>query len=364
MSTERDPRRTVLVTAIGGGGVGEQILKALRMAGGYRIVGTDVRRTAAQYALVDVAVTLPLADDPEYLDAVLAVAIRLGVTAIFPGSEAELRALSGARSRFESAGLFLPIQPAGVIETCMDKVATAKFLTAEGFSPPRFTQVREREDLRAVDWFPVVLKPASGGGGSRDCFIAQSPRELELLGEYILASGAAMIAQEYVGTPDEEYTVGVLHDMDGNLINSIALHRRVEGQLHTRVRVPNRSGRAELGESLVISSGVSHGQLGAFPDVAGPCERIAAALGARGPLNVQCRLVAGEVRVFEINPRFSGTTSLRAMVGFNEPDLLMRRHVLGETVESRFSYDSALILRSLTEDVADGSPAIDWRSVQ
>ena len=34
--------------------------------------------------------------------------------------------------------------------------------------------------------------------------------------------------------------------------------------------------------------------------------------------------------MFEINPRFSGTTSLRAMVGYNEPDVLIRHHVLGE----------------------------------
>ena len=166
-----------------------------------------------------------------------------------------------------------------------------------------------------------------------------------------------------MGTPDEEYTVGVLHDMDGNFVNSIALRRLVQGQLHTRVRVPNRTGRKELGEELVISSGVSHGYVGEFPDVTGPCERIAAALGARGPLNVQCRLMDGEVRVFEINPRFSGTTSIRAMVGFNEPDLLLRHHLLGEELEVRFGYQSALVLRSLTEDIVADRDAVDWRLV-
>jgi len=55
-------------------------------------------------------------------------------------------------------------------------------------------------------------------------------------------------------------------------------------------------------------------------------------------VNVQCRLVDGEVVVFEINPRFSGTTSLRAMVGYNEPDVLFRHHVLGEPIEPHFPY--------------------------
>jgi carbamoyl-phosphate synthase large subunit len=72
-------------------------------------------------------------------------------------------------------------------------------------------------------------------------------------------------------------------------------------------------------------------------------------MGARGPLNIQCRVVDGEVKVFEINPRFSGTTSIRAMTGYNEPDVLIRRHLLGETIQPRFPYRDALILRGLTE---------------
>lgn len=354
---------TVLITAVGGGGVGEQTLKALRISGGYRIVGADVRARCAQFALVDVPITLPAASSPDYLEALLRVSSRLGVQAIFPGSEAELKVMSDQRSVLLAAGIFLPINPKTVIDTCMDKVATAEFLAGNGFAAPRTMRVHALEDLAAVDHFPVVLKPASGGGGSRDVYIAQTSRELELIGEYILARETDVMVQEYVGTPEDEYTVGVLHDMDGNFVNSIGLRRLLQGQLHARVRVPNRTGRSELGPSLVISSGVSHGYVDQFPEVTRTCERMAAALGSRGPLNVQCRLVDGEVQVFEINPRFSGTTSIRAMVGFNEPDLLLRRHLLGEALTVRFPYEPALVLRSLTEDIVADREAADWRQV-
>ena len=66
-------------------------------------------------------------------------------------------------------------------------------------------------------------------------------------------------------------------------------------------------------------------------------------------MNIQCRYVDGRVIVFEINPRFSGTTSLRAMVGYNEPDCLFREHVLRERVVRRFPYGSGVILRGLEE---------------
>ena len=62
----------------------------------------------------------------------------------------------------------------------------------------------------------------------------------------------------------------------------------------------------------------------------------------------------GKVKVFEINPRFSGTTSIRAIVGYNEPDILLRRHLLNDrSIEPDFEYSEALILRNLVEVVGD-----------
>jgi len=52
--------------------------------------------------------------------------------------------------------------------------------------------------------------------------------------------------------------------------------------------------------------------------------------------------------VFEINPRFSGTTSLRAIAGFNEPDVLIRKYLLKEKVD-KINYEEGHILRGLDE---------------
>jgi carbamoyl-phosphate synthase large subunit len=40
------------------------------------------------------------------------------------------------------------------------------------------------------------------------------------------------------------------------------------------------------------------------------------------------------VRVFEINPRFSSTTVIRAHFGFNEPEMCLRELVLGEQLRT------------------------------
>ena len=343
----------VLVTAIGGGGHGDQILKALRLAppGRYTIFGADANPHCPQAALVERFVTLPLARDPEYMTLLLRTCKELGVQALFHGCEPELLLFAAKRQRIEDAGIFLPINDTALIQLCMDKARTNARLAELGFPAPRHVNVTSEREFDAIDWFPVVVKPAVGGGGSANVFIAQDMKELKALAVYLglgdFTSG--FMIQEYVGTPDQEFTVGVLHDLDGRYVNAIAVKRHLTSGLSVRTSLSNRTGRKELGPRLVISSGVSQGDIGRYEDVTMQCREIADRLGSRGPLNLQCRFVDGKVRVFEINPRFSGTTSLRAMVGLNEPDLLVRRHLLGEDIGHDPSYLEATVLRSLAE---------------
>ena len=356
---------SVLVGAIGGGGHGEQIVKALRAAGAnrYFIVGGDASPMCPQFALVDQPVLLPKASEPDYVEVLLALAKRYSVKAVFHGCEPELLALHRSRDRFDAAGIFLPINPPEVIDICMDKARTADFLSAHGFEPPWFALFSGREVIDAIPRYPVIVKPARGGGGSRDTFVAQTPRQLEILAEYLDAANEPFLIQEYVGAYTDEYTVGVLHDMNGRLLHSIALRRLMNSALNIRLSVRNVTGRNDLGEWLVVSSGVSHGEFQDFPAIRQQCEEIASALGARGPINIQCRVVEGKVRVFEINPRFSGTTSLRAMMGYNEPDILIREHVLGEKVEPRFSYRFGTVLRSLIEHEMPVQKPPSWKEL-
>jgi carbamoyl-phosphate synthase large subunit len=353
-----------MVTGVGGGGHGEQILKALRLAETpYEIVGTDVSPFSAGLQAVDHAYLVPGASDPAYLDVVLGLCRRHGVRALFHGSEPELRVMSRERDRIAAAGVFLPINPAPVIDLCMDKVRTAERLRALGFEVPSFRRVRSADDVSSFSPLPAVLKPSVGGGGTAHVHIVQDVDTLEALTRDLLRSLPDLMVQEYVGLPEDEYTVGVLVDLDGTLLNSIAVRRYILSSLGNRIKIANRSGRSGLGPLLAISSGISQGEIGRFPEVTAAAERIALALGARGPLNLQLRMVNGQALVFEINPRFSGTTSLRAMVGYNEPDVLIRRHVLGENLEPRFAYREGVIARSLAETLLQEDRCRDGRTV-
>jgi carbamoyl-phosphate synthase large subunit len=344
-----------MVTGVGGGGHGEQILKALRLgATPYHIFGSDMSPFSSGLAAVDEPCLMPPASDPGYIDTLLQLCRAQGIEVLFHGSEPELKAISAARGAFAQAGVLVPINPAEVIATCLDKVRTMEALAGAGFAVPAYRAVRSLEDAAEFEYLPAVLKPSVGGGGSANLFLVQDREELLACARQLLSIYPEFIAQEYVGTPEDEYTVGVLTDLDGKLLNSIAIRRSIMSALSNRIKVKNRTARDELGPVLAVSSGVSQGRIGRYPEVTAQCEQIALALGARGPLNVQCRLVDGVVHAFEINPRFSGTTSLRAMVGYNEPDVLVRCHLLGEEIEPQFAYEEGVIVRSLAETlVAD-----------
>ena len=232
----------VLVTAVGGGGLGEQLIKALRLASTpYRIIGTDMSLLSKGLAEVDHAERVPPARDPAFIPILLELCRRYRVRAVLCGSEAEIRVIDRHREAFASSGLFLPIQPSSVLDICLDKVKTAAFIAGNGFHSPAYARITNKEELEAFPHLPAVVKPSVGGGGSANLFLAQTAEELRFFGEYLLKQCNEFIVQEYVGTPEEEYTAGVLLDMDGNLIHSIAVRRIILTALSNRLKEPNRS---------------------------------------------------------------------------------------------------------------------------
>ncbi len=343
----------VLVTGVGGGGNGEQLIKALRMAKRrYRIFGADITPLSKGLFLADERIILPPAAAPEYLDELLRVCRENRIDALFTGSEPELKRISAVQDEIRAAGVFLPMNPASVIEICMDKAKTMAFLAENGFSFPETVAIRSVPDLEKVETYPAVLKPSVGGGGSANTFIAQSPDELRLFGEWMLRIYPEFIVQRYIGNADCEYTVGVLCDMEGGLINSIAVKKNILSALSCRMKIKSRFSD----ELLVISNGITQGAIGRYPEVTRACEEIALRLGTRSAINIQLRFVDGKAYVFEINPRYSGTSSFRAMVGYNEPDILIRKYLLGETIAPRFLYREGVILRGLDEVFVPAEP--------
>lgn len=315
----------VLVTGVSGGGIGEQVCKALRLGRRkYRIIATNVSRAPMAVVKAEHYVVLPPASSGDYLEELLHLVKQFAVQFVIPGSEPELVVLSRHQETLTNAGVRLLINSPTVIATCVDKLKCFKALTLLGFRVPATLAVNDLTELDSLTGDPPwVVKPVHGGGGSASAFIAQDVDELRFFVRYLLRYGHCPLVQEYVGSVEQEYTVGVLHSPAGDLIGTVVLHRQILSGLSNRLCLPNQTGRAELGPVLAISSGISQGCIIDCAPVRAKAEAIAQALGSVGPLNIQGRWDGKTFVPFEINPRFSGTTPMRAMAGLNEPELLI-----------------------------------------
>jgi hypothetical protein len=104
-------------------------------------------------------------------------------------------------------------------------------------------------------------------GGSANTYIVQTKEELKMFAQYLLSYFKSFIAQQYIGTPDSEYTIGVLFSMEGELLNSIAVKRNILSGLSNTIKIQNATGNPEFGPILTISSGISQGEIGKFSEV-------------------------------------------------------------------------------------------------
>jgi len=324
-----------MIAGIGGASLGTELLKCLRDAGRYRVFGCDISPYAYGHFERDFEATFRVSLG-NYVESLLALCREHDIHFILPGGEGPLNLLRAALPRLDDSGVALVCNDPSVIDLCSDKARAFEALTAYGIGVPQTRLAHGVDDLDGVR-FPCIVKPATDSGGSSFVFYAASRDEAKSHVNYLIQAHRLALIQEYIADDDGEFTVGVLSLSDGRIFGSIALRRLLDSKLSCLMRKPG-----------VISSGYSQGLIDDFPAVRAIAERIALAVGSRGPINVQGRLRNGIFVPFEINPRFSASTYLRAMAGFNEVDIFLE-HLTTGTVPSRPEIRPGYYLRSLSE---------------
>ena len=348
----------VLIAGVGGGSFGLEILKALRLSElPYEIIGCDMTKQNLGFVKADKHYVLPPANNYRYLSALKHIFLQEKIDVLFPGSEPDLNTISRNREAFEDLGILVPINKKDTIDLCLNKKDTFNILDQSGITIPKTIAVDSIEAVNDIDFFPVVIKPYLNSGGSKNTFVAQDHEELSFFCHYILKYGGNPLVQEYVGSYENEYTVGVLSGRDQMPISVVGIKRDIMSSLSNKIKV--RSLKKE-GEVLVISSGISQGRVVIDEELNRQALSIAKALGSEGPINIQCRFVDGTVYPFEINPRFSGTTYIRALAGVNEPDIYIRKYLLNEKDLPVPRPKEGLVFRGLEECFVEDSRTMEY----
>jgi carbamoyl-phosphate synthase large subunit len=280
-SVRRGPEAAVLVTGAGGP-AGIAVIRRL-VALGHRVVAADADGAAAGGALAQVSVTVPRADHPRFLDALLGAIAAFDVDALIGTVAEELPALTAGVDRLTAAGVATWFPDLAAVDLCCDKVAFAERMDAAGVRHPATAATpRDVADVPG----PWIVKPREGRGSRGLQLLDSRPAVLAAM-----AGDADLIAQTRL--TGREFTADALVARDGQLLTVVP-----------RWRVETKAGISVKGLTFE-SEAVTDLVAGAL-----------AAVGLTGPANVQGFVADdGTATVMEINPRFSGGLPLTLAAG-------------------------------------------------
>jgi carbamoyl-phosphate synthase large subunit len=285
--------------------LGQGIIKCLRMADTpYHIIAVDPDPRSVGLYWADQAYLVPLAIDPSYLDVVCRILEREKPDVVLIGTDIELMIYAQNKLELESKyKTRIIVSPPHVIQIADDKWLTYEFLLKNGFPYPKSVLPGGIDDLLRECDFPLIVKPRIG---ARSIGVHLVKNEEEL--NQALRCVENPIIQECVATASQEYTSGVVVDMEGVVRAAVTMRRELrDGNTYRAYVEPDAPFNSLLA-------------------------KIAEQLGGVGPLNFQFRVEQGIPKIFEINARFSGTSPLRAHAGFNSVNYLVKHYVLGDPI--------------------------------
>lgn len=342
-----------LITPLSGRNVGTEVFRSLKLTRLYKkIVATDITQFSYGNHVCKTFYVQPYASSKGYIDFISKIVKKEKIDVIIPGSDYELNTLVKHREKLKRLHVHILINSPEVINICMDKSRTVKFLRQNNF-PYIKTEEVLLDKIPGPDLFyslkkrlkcPFIVKPNYFSGGSNAISIIQDGRDWNKFIKNNQQHQDKFIAQEYIDAPGNEYTVGVMSDTSGRIISSFALKRDLTTSASIKMRARNKYNGNAKNEFLVISSGISQGLSGDYRRIRKFAEAVALKLRSRGPLNIQCREYNNKIYVFEINPRFSGTTSIRAVLGHNDVKLIFYSIVKNINLGQQ-KYKSASVVR-------------------
>jgi carbamoyl-phosphate synthase large subunit len=296
----------VLVTSIGGD-LGKAVCKSLRYSHyNIKITGTDCKTYIPYPLFCNNFEVIPRADSKDFLNSLCKITHSKSIDLIYICSEQELLYIADHFYDFdEEVRDRIVIPPLEVINICRDKFKTIKMLKDNFFPYPHsvlFDELIPKEELLKDFNYPFVVKKITDCG-SKHLHIVQSHKELENITDL----DSSYIIQDYI--PGTEYTNGVFRDAFSNEIYVLTLERTMKDGMSDEVKVIFDKEIEEL------------------------CKKVAEKLNITGSINIQLRKRNGlPPMIFEINPRYSSTSFMRAKFGFNDVIYAFENMVLKKAV--------------------------------
>lgn len=310
--------------------IGQAIIKSIKrnqFADQYELVGFDYFKSTVGSFWCDKNYTLPdllkIKDEQTWVNALEEIIVQEKIVVLFVGVDFELPILAKYKERLKTnTGCTVIVSDEEVIRIGNDKYLTFQFLKANGLSYPE-TFLPEEVDFSTIN-FPIIVKPRVG---ARSIGV-HKVNNIDELNSAIKKVDQPII-QELVGNDSTEYTCGVLA-VNGTMQKSIALNRSLKD-----------------GNTFISEYKTSYP-----PSIYQYLADITHHLKIFGACNYQLRLDdSGVPKLFEINPRHSGTTYMRSLFGYNEVMFILKYLLEGETMD--FKLKEGKVIRHFEETLVE-----------
>ena len=302
---------TVGITCIGSG-IGQSVVNALRLSSmQVRTVGFG--NDPFEYGALDCDEhhSLPAINDPVYIDLLIEKCLQSGVRLIIPGLDGDVHNLAQNRLVFAEHGIEVITADEKLVSLCRDKERlsnklnqiTDRFLPA--YNKHSFQEALQKGKVS----FPCIAKPVDGSG-SVGVKLIRHREELKNIPETYVCQELLSLRtndryyEEFKKTFEEgrvpqlsELSLQYVTGRRGEFLGKIATVNRLKHGVPVEI-IPIQ--REDVWEAVY------------------PILSFFRRVGLRGPVNIQGRITEEGVRFFEVNPRFTGLTGLRARMGFNE----------------------------------------------
>ena len=284
--------KTILVSGASGI-VGYGILRSLKASRlDLRLIGIAMYEDSVAPGFCDIFLQAPPTKSSTYRAWLLDTITDHQVDMIIPGIEIDLYTWSDSLGIIEQHGAKVLMNDLHLVRLCKDKWTFFQELTHAKLECAIASSLDSSFDsLCHYFGLPFLLKPRQGFGSKG---IVQIDSETSF-SRYKQHMGTTMMAQPIVGNNDEEYTTSAFCNGKGGYYAIMTLRRKLSTEGFTE--------KAEVVQS---------------DDFLDTINALCQHFRPTGPTNFQFRKCDDGIKLLEINPRVSSSTSIRTAFGYNE----------------------------------------------
>ena len=284
--------KKVLITGAGSL-IGQGVIKLIKnYKYSFKIVGADYFKISTGLFWCNKAYILPDILDKNitekiWINSIIKIISKEKIDLILPCADFEIPLFSKYKDfLYENFKTIVLVSNLSLVNNCMDKWKTVNLLKKIGYNYPESHIFNNPDNINVKLRYPLIVKPRKGST-SKDVYKVKN--KIELI--KAIKKCNSPIIQEFL--EGDEYTCGSLY-LNEKVITVISLKRTLKN---------GNTSIAYSQNNKIVNNYIYN---------------LTVLLKPNGPMNFQLKLTKNGPVIFEINPRFSGTTPIREKFGVNE----------------------------------------------